>query len=53
MKKDIFDDLIFKIKDKILVHNILDSFYDQSWEHCKKGFFKFKEKIPMLLQNLN
>ena len=52
-EKDIFDDLIFKIKDKILVHNILDSFYDQSWEHCKKGFFKFKEKIPMLLQNLN
>ena len=40
-EKDIFDDLISKIKDKICVQNILDSFYDHSWEHCKKGFFKF------------
>ena len=52
-EKDCFDDLISKIKDNILVHNILDSFYDQSWEHCQKGFFKFREKIPTLLQNLN
>ena len=52
-EKDCFDDLISKIKDNILVHNILDRFYDQSWEHCQKGFFKFREKIPTLLQNLN
>ena len=52
-EKDIFDDLISKIKDKTCVQNILDSFISShSLEHCKK-VFKFREKIPMLLKNLN
>ncbi len=52
-EKDIFDKLLFKLKDDILIHNILDDFYYDSWQFCKKGFFKFKEKIPILLRKLN
>tara|TARA_B100001989_G_scaffold74427_2_gene50974 strand:- start:2369 stop:3553 length:1185 start_codon:yes stop_codon:yes gene_type:complete len=52
-EKDILDKLLFKLKDDILIHNILDDFYYESWQFCKKGFFKFKEKIPILLSKLN
>ncbi len=43
MKKIFFYDIASKIKDNIYVHSILDGFHEQSWEHCKKGFFKFRE----------
>ncbi len=52
-EKDILDKLFFKLKDDILIHNILDDFYYESWQFCKKGFFKFKEKIPILVSKLN
>ena len=37
--KDILDKLLFKLKDDILIHNILDDFYYESWKFCKKGIF--------------
>ncbi len=52
-EKDILDKSLHKLKDDIFIHNILDDFYYDSWQFCKKGFFKFKEKIPILLSKLN
>ena len=52
-EKDILDKSLYKLKDDIFIHNILDDFYHDSWQFCKKRFFKFKEKIPILLSKLN
>ena len=52
-ESDLLNNFILKLDDRITVHNILDDFYNESWQHCKKGFFKFREKIPMLLKALS
>ena len=49
-ERDLLNNFILKIDDRITVHNILDDFYNQSWQYCKKGFFQFRERIPMLLK---
>ena len=52
-EKDIMIKTISELKNKINFYDILDNFYIESWKYCQKGFFKFKEKIPLLLNNLN
>jgi hypothetical protein len=49
-ERDLLNNFFLKLDDKITIHNILDNFYNESWQYCKKGFFKFREKIPMLLK---
>ncbi|MDC3024057.1 DNA photolyase [Alphaproteobacteria bacterium] len=47
-EKDIFDTFLADLKKDTLIHNILDDFYNEAWQHCRKGFFKFKDQIPKL-----
>ncbi len=49
-ERDLLNNFFLKLDDKITIHNILDNFYNESMQKCKKGFFKFREKIPMLLK---
>ena len=49
-ERDLLNNFFLKLDDRITIHNILDNFYNESWQYCKKGFFKFREKIPMLLK---
>ena len=51
-EKDIMLNCLSKLNQNIKVYDVLDSFYINSWKYCEKGFFKFKEKIPLLLKNL-
>ncbi len=51
-EKNIFYKELQTTNKKIIKHSILDSFYQNSWVHCKKGFFKFKEKIPLIIRSL-
>ncbi len=51
-EKDIMSRALSKLNYNIKYHNILDKFYLDSWKYCEKGFFKFKEKIPILLNKL-
>ena len=51
-EKDIMSQALSKLNYNIKYHNILDKFYLDSWKYCEKGFFKFKEKIPILLNKL-
>ena len=48
-EKDILNNFILSLDDSFVIKSILDDFYTESWKYCNKGFFKFKEKIPMLL----
>jgi len=52
-EKDIMIPIIKNLKQSFRVHQVLDNFYANSWQYCKKGFFKFKEKIPLLLDSIN
>ena len=47
-EKDIFDTFLADLEKDTLIHNILDDFYNEAWQHCRKGFFKFKDQIPKL-----
>lgn len=51
-EKDVMLNFIAMLKKDIKVYDVLDNFYINSWQYCEKGFFKFKDKIPLLLNNL-
>ncbi len=51
-EKDIFMNWVLDLNKDIKINYILDSFYANSWQYCQKGFFKFKEKIPLLTKEL-
>ena len=52
-EKDILLDTVNKLNQSIIINEVLDNFYSNSWQHCFRGFFKFKEKIPILLKELS
>ena len=52
-EKDIMIPILKNLRQSFKVHQILDDFYTYSWQYCKKGFFKFKEKIPLLLDRIS
>ena len=52
-EKDIMIPILKNLRQSFKVHQILDDFYTHSWQYCKKGFFKFKEKIPLLLDRIS
>ena len=52
-EKDILLDTVNKLNQSIIINEVLDNFYLNSWRHCFRGFFKFKEKIPTLIKELN
>ena len=49
IEKDIFTDFSKKKYNFKNIENVLDDFYQEAWKFTGKGFFKFKEKIPYLL----
>ena len=51
-EKDVMLNFIAMLKKDIKVYDVLDNFYINSWQYCEKEFFKFKDKIPLLLNNL-
>ncbi|MBF95841.1 MAG: Deoxyribodipyrimidine photo-lyase [Alphaproteobacteria bacterium MarineAlpha9_Bin4] len=51
-EKNIIQNYFFNLNKNIKIYDVLDDFYVRAWKFCDKGFFKFKDKIPMLLDKL-
>ncbi len=48
----VYEYMRYGYEKDIKVYDVFDDFYINSWQYCKQGFFKFKDKMPLLLNNL-
>tara|TARA_S200000501_G_scaffold376293_1_gene430789 strand:- start:618 stop:1808 length:1191 start_codon:yes stop_codon:yes gene_type:complete len=48
-EKDIFNGFKEKSLQLLNIQEVLDSFFVEAWRYSKKGFFKFKKEIPLLI----